>query len=176
MTNTFLTSDSHFRHENFLTFLDKNGELIRKFGTVEEMDELMIARWNEKVSPNDKVYHLGDLCFSSRALNEIMPRLNGNKVLIKGNHDKLKVSQYMKYFRDIRSIHKLDRLVLTHVPIHPYMLERWKGNIHGHTHTYHVMDGESIDIRYYNVCVEKHNYYPVNFEDILKAYYDNGLI
>lgn len=82
MHRIFVTSDHHFSHKDFITFTNDDGELIRKFDSVEEMDELMIENWNRVVSENDKVYHLGDLCFSTFSLNSIMPRLNGRKVLV----------------------------------------------------------------------------------------------
>jgi len=52
-----------------------------------EMDELIIKKWNEVVSPEDTVYHLGDFAFRSRNTNSCFHRLNGTKILILGNHD-----------------------------------------------------------------------------------------
>lgn len=60
---------------------------MRPFTSTEEMDETMVDNWNRVVRPQDKVYHLGDIAMSKRPLHAIMPRLNGEKVLIKGNHD-----------------------------------------------------------------------------------------
>ena len=52
------------------------------------MDEELIKRWNEKVSPEDEVYHLGDVGLISCAkLKIILERLNGKIYLIKGNHE-----------------------------------------------------------------------------------------
>jgi calcineurin-like phosphoesterase family protein len=51
------------------------------------MNKVMIERWNEKVKPEDTVYHLGDFSMSMRGLDYIVHSLNGTKVLIKGNHD-----------------------------------------------------------------------------------------
>ena len=80
----FFTSDLHFGHENVLRFDD------RPFETVEEMDDELIKRWNDKVGKGDIVYVLGDLIWKT-ATNEavqIIKRLNGQIVLIKGNHDR----------------------------------------------------------------------------------------
>jgi calcineurin-like phosphoesterase family protein len=171
MSKTFITSDHHFCHANFLTFKNSAGEQLRKFSSVEEMDEYMVSQWNDKVSKNDSVYHLGDLCFHNRLLDSIMPRLNGQKkVLIKGNHDRLKVSQYMKYFNDIRAYDRLDNFILSHVPIHPESLGRSKGNIHGHVHA-----NTLSDLRYFNVCVDVWDYAPVDFELIRRAFDLRGL-
>lgn len=158
---TFLISDTHFGHANILTFKDKDGKPIRPFQSLEQMNETMIDNWNRVVSPVDKVYHLGDVLFTKKWLDLIMPRLNGTKVLIKGNHDNLKLSQYAQYFKDVRAYWVLDKLVLSHVPIHPESLSRWKANVHGHLH-----NNTLTDPRYINVSVERINYTPINFEEI----------
>ncbi|WP_258934193.1 hypothetical protein [Nesterenkonia pannonica] len=50
---TFFTSDHHFGHANIIRYCD------RPFADVAEMDEAMIDRWNETVSPDDEVWVLG---------------------------------------------------------------------------------------------------------------------
>jgi calcineurin-like phosphoesterase family protein len=162
---TFLISDTHFGHANILTFKNTDGTPVRDFSSLEEMNETMVDNWNKVVSPIDKVYHLGDVLFTKKWLDLILPRLNGTKVLIKGNHDNLKLSQYQQYFKDVRAVWVLDKLVLSHIPIHPESLSRWKANVHGHLH------GNSLDDpRYFNVSVEKVNYTPVDFEYIRSVY------
>lgn len=162
---TFLISDTHFGHANILTFKDKNGSPVRSFASLEEMNETMIDNWNKTVGKEDKVYHLGDVLFTKKWLDLILPRLNGNKVLIKGNHDTLKLSQYQQYFKDVRAYWILDKFILSHIPIHPESLSRWKANIHGHLH------GKSLeDFRYKNVSVEVVNYTPLDFEEIRSMY------
>ena len=54
MSQIFFTSDHHFGHANIIQFSN------RPFENVEAMNRAMIERWNEKVSPEDEVYHLGD--------------------------------------------------------------------------------------------------------------------
>lgn len=170
---TFITSDQHWGHANFLSFKDDEGNLIRPFSCVEEIDQLMIDNWNKVVRRNDKVYQLGDLCFSNRDLDRIMPQLNGEKVFIRGNHDKLKLAQYAKYFKDIRGSHRLDDMILSHIPLHPASLERSKGCIHGHIHSYHVLKDGEKDPMYFNACVEVNNYTPVDFEFIREYFKGN---
>lgn len=169
--NAFLISDTHFSHSNILTFLNPDGSRLRSFDSVAEMDETMVENWNKVVKPNDRVYHLGDVCFKNAYLQAIMPRLNGTKVLIKGNHDELKPSQYLQYFKDIRACSILDKFLLTHIPIHPDSLSRWKANIHGHLHSNVVKlpDG-TPDKRYINVSCEQINYTPIPFETIRGRY------
>lgn len=161
MSRTFLISDTHFGHSNILTFKRDDGTPLRPFSSVEEMDETMIDNWNRVVGKKDKVYHLGDLVFSNRKLQEVMPRLNGTKVLIKGNHDTLKLSQYAQFFKDVRAYHVLDKMLLSHIPIHPNSMGKWRANLHGHLH-YHLIDDE----RYINLSVEQINYTPIEFEEI----------
>ena len=160
---TFLISDTHFGHANILTFKKNDGTFLREFKDVQDMNEYMVYKWNSTVSSGDKVYLLGDVSMGSDL--SIIDRLNGTKVLIKGNHDTLKLNKYMERFKDVRAYHILDKFILSHIPIHPESLSRWKANIHGHTHANSLEDK-----RYYNVCVENINYTPVDFEEIRNAY------
>lgn len=141
---------------------------LRPWDTPEEMDEEMVKRWNAVVKPNDRVYHLGDVVINRKALHTL-GRLNGRKVLIKGNHDIFKLQDYLPYFDDIRGSHKLDNFILSHIPIHAESLARWsQGNIHGHLHSNNVMlpNGLARDMRYTCVCVEQINFTPIEFSDL----------
>lgn len=130
------------------------------------MDEAMVERWNEIVKPNDRIYHLGDVVIPRRGLKKL-ENLNGRKILIKGNHDIFKLSDYTQYFDDIRGSHYLDGLILTHIPVHPVNLMRYRGNIHGHLHYRSVLrEDETIDDRYQCVCVEHTDYAPIDFEEV----------
>lgn len=171
MSNIFLVSDQHFGHENILNFIDSSGRKVRDFASVEEMNEFMVERHNSVVIPKDKVYFLGDVTMSTKASAlDILRRLNGKKVLIKGNHDLCKLSAYAEHFYDVRGSHQLDKMVLTHIPIHPNSLSRWDANIHGHLHTNIVtrgfIHGEVPDNRYFCVCVEQINFTPISFEEL----------
>lgn len=162
---TFLISDTHFYHTNILNFKRKDGTPLRDFKDMDHMMTTLVYNWNKVVSENDKVYHLGDVAFVNARGLEILNQLNGRKVLIKGNHDNQKLSTYLKYFYDVRAYHILDNFILSHIPIHPESLSRWKANIHGHTH-----DNNLSDPRYFNISVENINYTPINFEEIKRAY------
>ena len=96
--------------------------------------------------------------------------MNGEKVLVKGNHDLCKPQQYLQYFKDIRGSHQFDGMILTHIPIHPDSLARWGLNVHGHLH-YQVVRlplSQIPDRRYYNVSMERINYTPVSLEEVKK--------
>lgn len=168
MSDIFLISDTHFSHVGCTQFLNDDGSKMRPWDSIEEMDEALVNHWNSVVGVKDKVYHLGDVVINRKAL-KILDRLNGEKVLIKGNHDIFRLEEYTPYFKDIRGTHKLDEFILSHTPIHPASLSRWKANIHGHLHNYCVRlpDGES-DRRYYSVSVERIGYKPIPFETVRK--------
>ena len=161
--NVFVTSDTHFGHAGVCKFLRDDGTKLRPWDTPEEMDEEMVKRWNETVKPNDKVYHLGDVVINRKALHTLH-RLNGNKVLIKGNHDIFRLGDYLPYFRDIRAYHVMNNILFSHIPVHPDSKGRFRANVHGHLHYNTVKD----DPWYYCVCVEHTDFKPVPLEEIYK--------
>jgi len=167
MRNKFVISDTHFNHANILKFQDKNGQFFRGklFDTVQEMNETMIENWNKIVTPQDIIYHLGDVYFSGiEEVRKIFNRLNGKKRLIVGNHDDIKQIAKENWFQKIQMwrIFAEEKLILTHVPIHPSALEfRNLINVHGHIHQNVSPDGP-----YINVSVERTNYTPIAFEEL----------
>ena len=175
MPAVFLVSDTHFGHAGVCRFTRNDGVTkLRPWDNADEMDEAMVAAWNERVRPNDKVYHLGDVVINRKALG-IMRRLNGDKVLIRGNHDIFPDVEYREHFRELRAYHVMNGMILSHIPIHPESLGRFGVNIHGHLHANRVMlpgfNGKITDIvdtRYHCVCVEQTNFAPILFEDVIK--------
>jgi hypothetical protein len=146
---------------------------IRPWTDPDEMDEAMVKLWNERVGKNDKVYHLGDVVINRKSLG-IMRRLNGDKVLIRGNHDIFKDEDYRKYFRELRAYHVMNGMILSHIPIHTESLGRFGVNIHGHLHANRVMRDlavcgrlDVVDVRYHNVCVEMTDFAPILFEEVI---------
>lgn len=165
MNNIFLAADHHFHHKNILTFTKADGSCLREFEDVDHMNEYMVMQHNRVVKPNDKVYFLGDVTIGRnlKAL-EILGRMNGEKILVKGNHDLAKAEHYLQFFKDIRAYHQLDGMLLTHIPIHEASLSRWTHNIHGHLHSNTVPDN-----RYYCVSVENlDDYTPISLEQLKK--------
>ena len=173
MPAVFLVSDTHFGHAGVCRFLRDDGTKLRPWDSPEEMDEHMVKVWNETVRPNDKVYHLGDVVINRKSLS-ILNRLNGDKVLIKGNHDIFKLEDYTPHFRDIRGYHVMNGMILSHIPVHSESKGRFKCNIHGHLHANRVMLDNKIDPWYYCVCVEHTDYSPILFEVVIKRIVAEG--
>lgn len=179
MPATFLVSDTHFGHAGVCRFLREDGTKLRPWDNPDEMDEELVRRWNERVRPNDKVYHLGDVVINRRAL-KTLHRLNGDKVLIKGNHDIFRLEEYLEHFRDIRAYHVLNGCILSHIPVHEESLGRFGCNIHGHLHANRVMYTDTymrkkkVDPRYLNACVECQDFAPVLLEDAFKQIQEQG--
>jgi len=168
MANIFFISDTHFGHEGMCQFLREDGTKVRPFMTCNECDDVMIQNWNKTVRPNDKVYHLGDVAIKRQYISTV-EKLNGEKILIRGNHDIFKLNDYAKYFRDIRATHKLDKFLLSHYPIHPEHINKNCINLHGHLHYKKVLiNNTNIDQRYINLCVEHINYKPIAFSEVEK--------
>lgn len=167
--NIFFASDYHFGHEKpYNTFKRDNGQFLRHgFANSDEGDEEMIARHNARVKPEDRVYMVGDICFHKKHLHKV-GRMNGRKVLIKGNHDTLELKEYLPYFDDIRGVHQFDGMVITHIPVHIQCLGRWGFNVHGHLHANNISFVGEADPRYFNVSVEQINYTPISLEEIKK--------
>ncbi len=93
MPNTFVISDSHFYHANIIEYCR------RPFSSVEEMNDQQILRWNAVVAPEDTVIHLGDFIMGVKEnIHALLPRLNGNIILCRGNHEtKHKFPVYAEY-------------------------------------------------------------------------------
>jgi calcineurin-like phosphoesterase family protein len=152
---------------------------LRPWDNPDEMDEEMIRRWNDCVRPNDKVYHLGDVVINRKAL-KTLARLNGDKVLIRGNHDIFRDDEYRQYFRELRAYHVMNGMILSHIPVHAESLGRFGVNIHGHLHanrvkrargvdakTGEVLYSDENDVRYHCVCVEQTDFAPILLEEVI---------
>jgi calcineurin-like phosphoesterase family protein len=103
--------------------------------------------WHNLVGKRDTVYVLGDACFTMDTIDHFSTLL-GKKFLIRGNHDQLNTSVYLKHFEEVYGLLKYKEFWLSHAPIHPEEL-RGKINLHGHVH-YATLE----DNRYFNCCVE----------------------
>jgi len=130
----FLTADQHFNHTNILKYEAKN----RPFESVEAMNAELIRRWNDVISKDDQVFHLGDFCFGNNRGREILKELHGHKIIIKGNHDPsikklLEMGWDEAYKEYILYDDHVAKLYLKHNPdkvVNPPC----KNIIHGHVH------------------------------------------
>ena len=184
----FFTSDLHFGHENVLRF-DK-----RPFASVEEMDAELIRRWNAKVGKGDLVYVLGDMIWKSRKgeAEQLIRSLNGQIILIKGNHDRFlhnaKAKAALAGVKDYDDICvKLEngtkrRCILSHFFIPMYNGHRYQAiHLHGHSHKTEesvmeymmsaFLNGAGYRNEIYNVGCMYWNYEPVTLDEILANRY-----
>ena len=142
----------------------------------------MIGWYNEVVDDGDRVYILGDVAFSSNDMRSFVSRLKGRKCLIPGNHEPVKMRKYLDVFDDVRGYVQRQGFIMSHIPLHPGSLGRWKLNIHGHLHANSVKDfvkwndGYEQDFsklpdddRYFCACVERTNFRPILLDEILKS-------
>lgn len=182
----FFTSDTHFGHARI------NELSGRPFTSVEDMNENIIANWNAVVGSGDIVFHLGDVALGTIAESlPLVARLNGHKILIPGNHDRIfaanKQSQidrflpiYEQYFVDIWSsygsflrLNNEATVWLSHFPASGdshtddrFPEYRPKGVdlpiVHGHIHELWKKNGNQ-----FNVGVDVNNFFPVSEDEII---------
>lgn len=174
--SVFFVSDLHLGHENVLS-------IRTQFHDIDEHDDFLIEKWNNKVKKHDEVYILGDLSFrSSNPITDYLARMNGKKHLIVGNHDGYwmrKMNHMEIYFQSVEylKVMKFEKkqLTLCHYP----MLE-WPGSryvesgtsflIHGHIHN--ETDSQvysyikNFQPHALNACVDINNFEPVTFDEL----------
>lgn len=148
----WFTSDLHFFHKNILKFQADAG--TRLGADVEEMNRLMVAKWNSQVAQNDRVYILGDVSFgNAEQTRSILVRLNGKKHLIYGNHDKViqsdrKLQELFESVQDYKTIH-LDKkkIVMFHFPIASWdQMHYGAYHLYGHCHGHFALPGRAMDV------------------------------
>lgn len=128
MNDDRFIADPHLSH--------KGVALKRGFSTVEEHDAYLISQWNSVVKKGDNVYILGDITMEKKEPYHLLDKLNGNKFIVGGNHErKQHTHELLKHVNSISGMISYKNMVLTHCPIHPDSLnKRYKRNIHGHIH------------------------------------------
>ena len=157
----FFTSDTHVGDHRTLNIHR------RPFKSVAEMDEALIAGWNEIVGPRDEVWHLGDFARKLADIASLLERLNGRKHLVRGNNDPAGI-EAVAGWTSVQDYFELEedgrRLVLCHYPF-----RSWNGmgrsalNLHGHSH------GKLKPMkRQYDVGVDARAFRPVSLADLLR--------
>lgn len=181
---TFFIADWHYDHKNIIAYDD------RPFPSVREMNESLVTRWNEAVGRDDFVYALGDMfwCKTSEAIS-VLKSLNGQKILIRGNHDHTNDAVFRREFAKITDYDEVEvddrKIVLCHYPISFFKNHTRDGwsHLYGHVHNsyeYHIAENTKRQVenlfekpcRMYNVgaMMPWMNYTPRTYEEIATGY------
>lgn len=178
-SKVFFTSDTHFGHQNIIKFC------CRPFQDVYYMDNALIENWNKTVKENDFVFHLGDFAIGNSELwCNTLKQLNGNIVLIKGNHDIQNYRDtYNKFFlyTDMELFITIagQPIYLNHFPYLTFPGRFRKNNpawqLFGHVHLNKVgkynTGNDFARMNYllptqYDVGVDFHDYKPISFIEL----------
>ena len=165
MSKTFVTSDTHFGHVNIIRYTN------RPFCNVSHMNAHMINTWNSRVSAEDTVFFLGDFAMGPGVdpdyVRTILQMLNGNIVMLLGNHDmpsKWSVGMFATLAAiNVKEVKILDtqvsellhdgtKFVLSHFP--PINIDQRVVYLHGHLHTQYTDDTRLENRNVYDVGVD----------------------
>lgn len=173
----YFTADTHFSHSNIIKYCK------RPFKNVEENDEEIIRRWNEKVPEDGIVFHLGDVAFGDpEHVDNILERLNGTIYLVIGNHDWRRIVNQHKWRFELMTQQinmKIGKrhIILNHYPMLAFS-GAWRGEdatyqLFGHVHTSPYTD-EGLDqarmkmlfTSQYDVGVDNNDFTPVSWKEV----------
>lgn len=165
---TFFIADTHFGEDNIRRYEN------RPFQNANEMDLMLIKNWNSVVSDSDDVYVLGDFGASGNE-EKVLSELRGVKYLVKGNHDTMSNEYYRNAgFKEVYDLPVLFKgfWILSHDAIYintnmPY------ANLFGHVHNNPIIKDYSP--QHYCVSVERINYTPILFDEIVKKVKESSL-
>ena len=194
----WFTSDLHLGHANIMKYcgrtlfmtkkdkeiynnlaIDKQSKWKISQQSLDNMNRELIRRWNERVKPEDIVFHIGDFCFKNSSSKKgegiKIPasyweqQLNGKIIHLKGNHDKNNSTKTIIERLVIGYGNR--RINLVHKP--EFADIDYKINFTGHVHNNwkikRIRRGESFT-DCINVGVDVWNFYPVTFEEIYRRY------
>lgn len=175
----FFTSDTHFGHSKIIDYCK------RPFSSIEEHDKALIQNWNNTVGQDDTVFHLGDFAYgNSQFIANIIKQLNGNIILIKGNHDLKNINPTLyNMFSDIvyqaRILIDKQTVYLNHFPFLCFDhgdINLYKNNyniqLFGHVHSGPLTSSKDVsrlNILFptqYDVGVDNNNYTPISWADV----------
>ena len=169
MGNIFFTSDHHFGHENIIKYCN------RPFKDVQEMNDVLIERWNQKVGKKDEVYHLGDVGLTYKEnLANILDALNGKKYLIVGNHEKTALQnrhkfQWVKEYYELKVRDKDGQGGYQRIMLFHYAMRTWRGEGRGNWHLYGHSHGNLPDLEdklAFDIGVDCHDFYPLSYDEV----------
>lgn len=169
--NVYFTSDTHFFHKNIIKYCD------RPFESVENMNDRIISQWNSIVSPDDIVFHLGDVCFGGKQKwLDTIGKCNGTKFLIKGNHDMESPPEdiFWDIFNQEMIIVEDEEIGEQKVFMHHFPFLTWPEQAQGCWQLFghiHSKNGESVwkdslKVGQYDVGMDNNDYKPVSFQEI----------
>jgi calcineurin-like phosphoesterase family protein len=170
MSKIFFTSDYHLGHANIIKYCN------RPFTNIESMNETIIRNHNNRVKPEDIVFHDGDFCFKNTKggkegegsllrSEDWRKRLNGNIIFIQGNHD-----NHNSLHTPIRHIlleYGGYSIFLVHNPEH--YNKDYDLNFVGHVHEKWKFRKDNFNKILINVGVDVWKFMPVTFEEIISA-------
>lgn len=166
MSKRFFIADTHFGDSAIIEYEG------RPFKSINEMSDTLIENWNSVVSEEDIVYILGDFIDISAKVDyeKIIRDLNGEIILIVGNHDKNFVDTYVKLgVKVIEYPIILDNFwILSHEPMYVNMKSPY-ANIFGHIHNNPMYI--TVSSRSFCVSAERINYTPISFKEIKRQVY-----
>lgn len=168
MKHIWFAADYHQGHKPMAESL---WDGIDRPTNTETHDDWLVSITNNRVNKNDKFFILGDLSLAPRIVAEkFIKRLNGNKVLIFGNHDKNLHNTTVISEKTIRKEFKFKRpgidlfIVLDHYP-----MASWNRSVHGSWHLYGHVHGRfkserlAMDVGIDN---EEMNHAPINLWEV----------
>jgi calcineurin-like phosphoesterase family protein len=168
ISKNYIITDSHFSHEAMQQYCGRPFDFEKK----------IIKQWQATVSPQDIVFHLGDVTWGSQGqLQQIMHGLPGTKILIRGNHDKDHSNNWFikAGFSVVLEKAQISKVILSHFPA---ILSREEIdfniiNIHGHFHNMPPKKWEKqlierITYNHYLLSLEDVNYKPISLEAAIK--------
>lgn len=164
MSKIWFTSDTHFGHDYVATE-------VRGYSSVHEHDTDLIERWNARVHPIDRVYHLGDFSLAGVAhAHETLKRLYGQIYLCLGNHDRsiLRLQRDMKPFVWIKNVYNL-KINGQHIWLSHYCHREWPQRMYGTWHLFgHSHGALQVPERLpcMDVGVDCHNFAPISYEEV----------
>jgi len=152
---------------------------LRGFDNIDEYNEEVIKRWNSVCGKKTMVIMPGDVAMENAKYYQLLDRMLGRKICIGGNHDlKGHSKELLKHVECIIGCMKYKDFIVTHIPIHTQEVERFSGNIHGHTHMESVKKKiyspgtitvrETRDKRYINVSWDALEGVPIGMEKIIQ--------
>jgi calcineurin-like phosphoesterase family protein len=164
MPDFFITSDLHLNHQNIIQYCN------RPFSSVEEMNTAIIQNWNNAVSKEDTIYVVGDVIMGSFSdIDRLLGQLNGNKILIVGNHDKPRTKKLYSHFAELHKKYDIEfegkTVLLRHIPMYNELPPEYEFQICGHVH-------EKWKVRHkvINASVDVWDFKPVLFETMFDEY------